>query len=592
MIEEIFLKNNNYQITHYEEHKEIHIYIKSNKKKEQCPNCKKESNVIHSTYQRKIQDTPIHNTETWLHVTANEFVCLNSECKVTTFTEELTFARKNQVKTNALLQFILSISIFLSSSCASMILSYLGVKVSPDSIDRIIKNIKVLDEADVEEIGIDDVAIRKGQKYATVIYDKKDHHLLALIEGRGSENVKKWLKEHPKIKVVARDRASAYASAIREVLPHCIQVADRFHLFSNLITCLKEIFYKEIPEKMFIQNGETLEHIPKKEYDYLSKRKNVEHLLYDNSPPIDELGNLIIYDNRIHDSNHKKAKQQAKNRFKKREQILQIRKRWQELEKKQYSKLEQEFHISVLTIKRYLNMSEEEIKNMDYPKLVKKGKTKLDDYDNIIYKMLRDGYDYDTICTYVVWKGYSDSLDCLDKHIYLIHKNNFPNNNLNRFIHKVYPKEVCVIRRFDLLKYIFTIDEKKKKEEIEKNISILLPKYPVIQELQKIFYDFHSTIFSKQEDQIHWFIQQYQERIPIFCNGLKKDIAAVKHAISDAMNSGFVEGNNNKFKLIKRIVYGKSKLCNLFQRSYLSFMSTTSNFDIQNLIDMSFQKDN
>ena len=45
-----------------------------------------------------------------------------------------------------------------------------------------------------------------------------------------------------------------------------------------------------------------------------------------------------------------------------------------------------------------------------------------------------------------------------------------------------------------------------------------------------------------------------------FCQSIKKDIAPVKNAISYNISSGFVEGNNNKFKLIKRIVYGKSKL--------------------------------
>ena len=34
---------------------------------------------------------------------------------------------------------------------------------------------------------------------------------------------------HHKVRIVARDRASAYATAISEILPDCIQVADRFH---------------------------------------------------------------------------------------------------------------------------------------------------------------------------------------------------------------------------------------------------------------------------------------------------------------------------------------------------------------------------
>src|SRR5215471_2850579 len=38
----------------------------------------------------------------------------------------------------------------------------------------------------------------------------------------------------PEIQVVSRDRASAFADAVSQVLPHATQVADRYHLVQNL----------------------------------------------------------------------------------------------------------------------------------------------------------------------------------------------------------------------------------------------------------------------------------------------------------------------------------------------------------------------
>ena len=114
------------------------IYIKSNTSSCKCPKCKEISTEKHSTYKRKIQDTPIQNIETCLVVNAYEYKCSNKECEVTTFNESLPFARKNKVMTDNLIQLILSISIFMSSSATSLILSFLGVKVSADTIDRII----------------------------------------------------------------------------------------------------------------------------------------------------------------------------------------------------------------------------------------------------------------------------------------------------------------------------------------------------------------------------------------------------------------------------------------------------------------------
>lgn len=58
-------------------------------------------------------------------------------------------------------------------------LALLGVQISNDSMQRLYDQIEFLDNLDIEEIGIDDVANRKGQTYATAIYDLKNHHLIA-----------------------------------------------------------------------------------------------------------------------------------------------------------------------------------------------------------------------------------------------------------------------------------------------------------------------------------------------------------------------------------------------------------------------------
>lgn len=66
------------------------------------------------------------------------------------------------------------------------------------------------------------------------------------------------------MRLVARDRASAYASAINEILPDCMQVADRFHLLQNLLEYMKDIFKEEMPAKLYIQNGKVSESAPDK----------------------------------------------------------------------------------------------------------------------------------------------------------------------------------------------------------------------------------------------------------------------------------------------------------------------------------------
>lgn len=177
-----------------ESDEEIHIYIKSKSHTAVCPNCRKTSSFFHATYVRKIQTVPIHLKTTYLHVTAYKYKCLNDVCETKVIMETLNFASASQVRTTELTSLILAISIFLSNEGASKVLSLIGVKVSNDTIKRIYDKIIIEDEPNVESVGIDDVAIRKGQTYATAIYDLNDHHLIALLDGRDAETLKIWLK--------------------------------------------------------------------------------------------------------------------------------------------------------------------------------------------------------------------------------------------------------------------------------------------------------------------------------------------------------------------------------------------------------------
>ena len=581
--------SNNYVIYNYEENEGIHLYIKSKNKTGKCPNCNNEC-CIHSTYDRVLQDTPIHNKITLLHVKAYEYECQNTECNITTFNEELEFAKKYQVMTDALIQLILCISIFLSNSCASLILSLIGVKVSADTIKNLYDRIKIMDNLDVEEIGIDDVATRKGMKYATAIYDLKNHHMIALLEGRDADSIKEWLRDHSKIKKVARDRASAYASAISEILPNCMQVADRFHLFENIIKYLKDIFYSEMPDKIFIKDNKILEESPKK----IAKLKNIISLEilktwnYDNNQPIDKFGNIINYDDKNHDLECPQYIRQAENRMKKYNEIKKLRDEYQI--NQNIKILSEKYNFSQTSIRKYIAYTDEEVETIKERKNYKSRKTKMDNYKNIIYKMLNDNHYLYDIMNYIIYKGYSDSLELLKSYIYLIAKNNFPNINPKVYnpqcvIDFIYPDEVTIITRKELLKNILTINPNLKNENIDKYTELIEKKYSIVKEIKDIFMEYHGVIMGKDESKIDTFISKYENsKISSLCNGLKKDIAAVKNAISSPISSGFVEGNNNKFKLIKRIVYGKMKLVNLFRKCYLAFLVTTDNFPIYNLI--------
>lgn len=108
---------------------------------------------------------------------------------------------------------------------------------------------------------------------------------------------------------------------------------------------------------------------------------------------------------------------------------------------------------------------------------------------------------------------------------------------------------------------------------------------PSEQNLQTMFKEFHALLLGKDETKLDEYLEKYgASEIESFCNGIKRDITPVKNAISLSVNSGFVEGNNNKFKVLKRIVYGRSGLVNLEKKCKLAFLPKNQDFSLSALL--------
>lgn len=572
-----------------ESDKEIHIYIKSKSCQAICPNCGEISSFFHATYVRKIQAVPMHLKTTYLHVTAYKYKCLNASCETKVIMETLSFAPASQIRTTELTLLILAVSIFLSNEGASQVLSLIGVRISNDTIKRIYDKIIIEDNPDVEAVGIDDVAIRKGQTYATAIYDLNDHHLIALLEGRDAETLKTWLKEHKKIKLVARDRASAYAKAINEILPECTQVADRFHLLQNLADRMRDLFKVELPQEVFIKDGKVMETRPEQvkvlKVDPLSK--DLDRYNYNNDPPMDENDSVIIYDNKKRDLDSSQYKRHSESRKKKQQLIRSVQERWDGLESKSTRIIADEFGMCVATVQKYIQMTEEDILLLNHPRNYKKRITVADDYLNIIYKMLREKITPAIILAYVVRIGYKGNIRTMENYIKVLAKNNFNRTlHINWAYRTEYPKEIIVVKRHQILSSILRKDSvETATDEIGEYIKIIKEHHEIVSLLESAYNSFYKILMGKKTDQLYTFIKEYKASpIKGFVDGIKKDIAPVKNAISHNASSGFVEGNNNKFKLIKRILYGRANLVNLFKKCYVTFQVKRTNFSLQKLL--------
>jgi len=80
---------------------------------------------------------------------------------------------------------------------------------------------------------IDDFAIKKREKYGTIMIDIETRTVVDMIESRKKEEVSEWLKTYPNVRIVSRDGSITYAKAISDANRNIIQVGDRFHLIKN-----------------------------------------------------------------------------------------------------------------------------------------------------------------------------------------------------------------------------------------------------------------------------------------------------------------------------------------------------------------------
>jgi transposase len=105
---------------------------------------------------------------------------------------------------------------------------------------------------DLRRIAIDEISIRKGHRYLTVVLDMTKGTIVYVGDGKGADALdsfwKKVKRAEAKIEAVAMDMSPAYISAVSTHLPKATIVFDHFHvikLFNDKLSGLRRDLYRE-----------------------------------------------------------------------------------------------------------------------------------------------------------------------------------------------------------------------------------------------------------------------------------------------------------------------------------------------------------
>lgn len=207
-----------------------------------CPACGKSKVIRKGLHLRALRTVPIGTKPVWLHVEVPRVQCLACGCirKI-----RLPLARARCSYTRAFERYVLELVKCMTIKDVS---NFLGV--GWDCVKSIYK--RRLEKKygrpklyGLRYIAIDEISVRKGHKYLTLVMDLESGIVVFVGDGKGGKALEPFWEQlrrsRAKIVAVATDLSPAYIGSVLGNLQNPVLVFDHFHVVKLMNEALSEI---------------------------------------------------------------------------------------------------------------------------------------------------------------------------------------------------------------------------------------------------------------------------------------------------------------------------------------------------------------
>lgn len=218
-----------------------------------CARCGQATDKIHETSKRLVRDLPILDAQTWLIVHRRRLLC--PRCGPTI--EQLCWLDKYSRVTRRLAESVARL-------CGVLPVKHVAAffHLSWDQVKQIDKRslrerVGTVDLSAIEVIGMDEFALHKGHRYATVVVEPSRKEVLWIGQGRSRESIRPFFhllgsEGCKRLKAVVMDMNASYEEEIKLHSPQADVVYDLFHVVAK--------FGREVIDRVRVDEANRLRH--------------------------------------------------------------------------------------------------------------------------------------------------------------------------------------------------------------------------------------------------------------------------------------------------------------------------------------------